>query len=496
LSIKQHRFFLINYKIIMKIEINLQKLLSAVDVTAEWVGLREVYEAHTPRMIRDGVPVANSRTSTHGLMVEVLVDGQFGYFGTPDLTQKGVAAAAEKAFLQAKLAARHSIFRFDKSARPVYKGEYLSPFKKGGDSLSAGRLNQILIEAYNHLKVSDKIVSASSLCQIIETNCRFVSSSGSDINQEFLMLEFDLSATAAEGANQQTRTFGGMRGTCRQMGMEFFDQQEILANANRIGEQAIELLYADECPSGTMDVVIAPDQMMLQIHESVGHALEVDRILGDERNYAGWSFVKLEDFGNLKYGSDLMNITFDPTLESEFASYAFDDGGLKARKEYLIKNGVLLKGLGGQESQIRSGLDGVANFRSSGWNRAPIDRMANINLEAGESSFEELISSVKHGVYMESNKSWSIDDYRNKFQFGCEYGRLIEDGELTKVVKNPNYRGISTPFWNSLKGVGNNDTFGIYGTPNCGKGEPNQVIRVGHASPMCLFGDIQVFGGV
>ena len=480
----------------MKIEINLHKLLSAVDVNAEWVGLREVYEAHTPRMIRDGLPVANSRTSTHGLMVEVLADGQFGYYGTPDLTQKGVAAAAEKAFLQAKLAARHSIFQFDKSARPVYKGEYLSPFKKGRDSLSAGRLNQILIEAYNHLKVSDKIVSASSLCQIIETNCRFVSSSGSDINQEFLMLEFDLSATAAEGANQQTRTFGGMRGTCRQMGMEFFDQQEIFANANRIGQQAIELLYADECPSDTMDVVIAPDQMMLQIHESVGHALEVDRILGDERNYAGWSFVKLEDFGNLKYGSDLMNITFDPTLESEFASYAFDDGGLKARKEYLIKDGILLKGLGGQESQIRSGLDGVANFRSSGWNRAPIDRMANINLEAGESSFEELISSVKHGVYMESNKSWSIDDYRNKFQFGCEYGRLIEDGELTKVVKNPNYRGISTPFWNSLKGVGNNDTFGIYGTPNCGKGEPNQVIRVGHASPMCLFGDIQVFGGI
>ena len=480
----------------MKIEINLHKLLSAVDVNAEWVGLREVYEAHTPRMIRDGLPVANSRNSTHGLMVEVLTDGQFGYYGTPDLTQKGVAAAAEKAFLQAKLAARHSIFQFDKSARPVYKGEYLSPFKKGRDSLSAGRLNQILIEAYNHLKVSDKIVSASSLCQIIETNCRFVSSSGSDINQEFLMLEFDLSATAAEGANQQTRTFGGMRGTCRQMGMEFFDQQEIFANANRIGQQAIELLYADECPSDTMDVVIAPDQMMLQIHESVGHALEVDRILGDERNYAGWSFVKLEDFGNLKYGSDLMNITFDPTLESEFASYAFDDGGLKARKEYLIKDGILLKGLGGQESQIRSGLDGVANFRSSGWNRAPIDRMANINLEAGESSFEELISSVKHGVYMESNKSWSIDDYRNKFQFGCEYGRLIEDGELTKVVKNPNYRGISTPFWNSLKGVGNNDTFGIYGTPNCGKGEPNQVIRVGHASPMCLFGDIQVFGGI
>ena len=480
----------------MKLDINLQELLGAIDVPADWVGVREVYEAHTPRMIRDGVPVSNGRYSTHGVMVEVLVDGQFGYYGTPNLTYHGVSDAAMKAYRQAKIASQHSVFAFDAKARPAYKGTYNSPFEKDRESLSAGNLNQLLLDAYKNLKVSDKIVSASSLCQIIETSSRFISSNGSDINQEFLMLEFDLSATAADGSNQQTRTFGGMRGTCRQMGVEFFDQNEIFANANRIGDQALELLSAEQCPTGEMDIVIAPDQMMLQIHESIGHALEVDRILGDERNYAGWSFVKLDDFGKLKYGSDLMNITFDPTMESEFASYAFDDGGLKATKEYLIKEGTLLRGLGGRESQIRSGLDGVANFRSSGWNRAPIDRMANINLEPGSSTFDELIGSVENGVYMESNKSWSIDDYRNKFQFGCEYGRLIEHGRLTKVVKNPNYRGISIPFWNSLKGVGDSDTFGIYGTPNCGKGEPNQVIRVGHASPTCLFEDVQVFGGV
>ena len=479
----------------MKLDINLQELLGAIDVPADWVGVREVYEAHTPRMIRDGVPVSNGRYSTHGVMVEVLVDGQFGYYGTPNLTSHGVSDAAMKAYRQAKIASEHSVFAFDEKARPPYKGTYKSPFEKDRESLSAGNLNQLLLDAYKNLKVSDKIVSASSLCQIIETSARFISSNGSDINQEFLMLEFDLSATAADGSNQQTRTFGGMRGTCRQMGVEFFDQNEIFANANRIGEQALELLSAEQCPNGEMDIVIAPDQMMLQIHESIGHALEVDRILGDERNYAGWSFVKLDDFGKLKYGSDLMNITFDPTMESEFASYAFDDGGLKATKEYLIKEGTLLRGLGGRESQIRSGLDGVANFRSSGWNRAPIDRMANINLEPGESSFDDIIGSVENGVYMESNRSWSIDDYRNKFQFGCEYAKLIENGKFTKTLKNPNYRGISNPFWNSLKMIGNNDTFSIYGTPNCGKGEPNQVIRVGHASPVCLFENIQVFGG-
>ena len=480
----------------MKLDIDIKNLLSSIDVPADWVGLREVYETHTPRMIRDGVPVVNSTNSTHGIMVEILIDGQFGYYGTPNMTPEGISSAARKAFDQAKIASRYAVHSFDLTARPPHQGTYKSPFLKNKQSLSAGQLNNILLEAYQHLKVSKKIVSASSLCQVIESNFNFISSNGSDINQEFLMFEFDLSATAADGANQQTRTFGGMRGTCRQMGMEYFDKYEIFANADRIGSQAIELLDAEDCPTGEMDLVIAPDQMMLQIHESIGHALEVDRILGDERNYAGWSFVKLEDFGSLKYGSDLMNITFDPTLESEFASYAFDDGGLKASKEYLIKDGLLVRGLGGQESQIRSGLDGVANFRASSWNRAPIDRMANINLEPGDQSFDDLIGQVENGVYVESNKSWSIDDYRNKFQFGCEYGKLIENGKLTKTLKNPNYRGVSTPFWNSLKGVGDNDTFGIYGTPNCGKGEPNQVIRVGHASPTCLFGNIQIFGGV
>ena len=148
------------------------------------------------------------------------------------------------------------------------------------------------------------------------------------------------------------------------------------------------------------------------------------------------------------------------------------------------------------ESQIRSSVPGVANFRASSWNRAPIDRMANLNLEPGESTFDEIISSIDKGIFMKTNRSWSIDDYRNKFQFGCEYGQLIENGKLTKTVKNPNYRAISTPFWNSLKMVGDKSTFGIHGTPNCGKGEPNQVIRVGHASPICLFDNIEVFGGV
>ncbi len=269
----------------------------------------------------------------------------------------------------------------------------------------------------------------------------------------------------------------------------------LVGAAPRIADQALQLLAAPNTPSGRCDLLLMPDQMILQIHESIGHPLELDRILGDERNYAGTSFIKTEDFGRYQYGSSLLNVSFDPEIPEELASYRQDDDGSPARKEYLIREGRLLRPLGGALSQHRSGLEGVANSRASSWNRAPIDRMANLNLEPGDKSFAQLVAGIERGVLMSYNRSWSIDDARNKFQFGCEWGQLIEDGELKGVVKNPNYRGISAQFWRNLSAVGDAGTFEVLGTPYCGKGEPNQVIRVGHASPACVFSDVDVFGG-
>jgi predicted Zn-dependent protease len=324
---------------------------------------------------------------------------------------------------------------------------------------------------------------------LIQTRIAFFSSTGAAIDQRFDMVSLNLSATAAQGSESQTRTWS----RTGQAGAEVFETEALASQARRIASEALQLLEAPNCPSGVMDLVLMPDQMMLQIHESIGHPLELDRILGDERNYAGWSFVKAEDFGRLRYGSELMNISFDPSRAHEFASYAFDDSGNPASKQMLIEGGILKRGLGSLESQQRSGIEGVANSRSASWNRAPIDRMANINLEPGDSTLEELIGQVQKGILMHTNRSWSIDDYRNKFQFGCEYGQLIEHGRLGAVVRNPNYRGVSIDFWNRLAGVGRDDE--VHGTPYCGKGEPSQVIRVGHASPPCLFRGVEVFGG-
>ena len=390
-------------------DLNLYKALATIDVNADWVGLREVKETTTYRVVRDGNPQANSRNTDHGVMVEVLADGQFGYYGCNNLNNENIQNAAEKALKQAKASAKNPIYKFTEKARPATKGSFQTSYKKSVDELSAGRLNEIMLKGYNQIKVNDQIVSAHAMAMIIETECNFVSSNGSDVQQNFLMVQSDYSAMANKDDVYQRRSDNH----CLQIGMEEFDEDMVIARAKRVGEQALELLDVEDCPTETTNLVLASDQMLLQIHESIGHALEVDRILGDERNYAGWSFVREEDFGKLQYGSNIMNITFDPTVNSQFASYGYDDGGLKAEREFIIKDGLLVKGLGGKESQIRSGIPGVANFRASSWNRAPIDRMANLNLDPGASTFDDIIASVEKGVYMTTNRSWSIDDYRN-----------------------------------------------------------------------------------
>jgi predicted Zn-dependent protease len=477
-------------------DFDLHKALNDLTLDAEWVGLRQVSEKSSTRYVRDGNPEANRQSRSQGVMVEVLANGQFGYAATNRLDQASIQAAAEQAQQQAVAAAPWAIHSFTTDVRPKAVGQYTSPVQQPSDTISVSDLVGLLTQVCTTLKVSDKVVQTSAMAQTVETEQRFVSSNGSDVFQKFFFVETDYASTAQDGTLTQRRTDNGALARCYQAGVEVFDPSAVLARARQIGEQSVELLVSEECPTTATTLVLAPDQMMLQIHESIGHPLELDRILGDERNYAGSSFVKLADFGTLVYGSPLMNVTFDPTVPGEFAGYAFDDGGTPAQREYLIQEGLLLRGLGSLESQTRSQVPGVANFRATSWNRPPIDRMANLNLEPGTSTFEDMIGDVEFGVYMESNRSWSIDDYRNKFQFGCEYAKLIENGKLTRTVRNPNYRGVTNQFWRNLVKVGDRHTLAMYGTPYCGKGEPNQAIRVGHASPMCVFTNIEVFGGV
>ena len=456
---------------------------------AQWAGVRYSRETTTQRGVRNDRPETNQSALEEGVMCEVLVDGHFGYAATADLSDAGLQRAFDRALATTRATSPFKLHAFSADQRPGASGSYRSPRQHDLDHTSLAAITDCLLAASRAMQLSDLVVNRSASAMLVQTQIDFFSSNGSRTQQRFDMVDITLAATAAQGLQSQTRSWS----RTGQFGGEIFERAEFEQQAERTAQEALELLASDNCPSGVMDLVLMPDQMMLQIHESIGHPLELDRILGDERNYAGWSFVQPADFGRLQYGSPLMNVSFDPSKDHEFASYRFDDGGNPATKELLIDKGVLVRGLGSLESQARSGLPGVANFRASSWNRAPIDRMANINLEPGDSSLDDLIGQVEHGVLMTTNRSWSIDDYRNKFQFGCERGQLIHNGKLGEVVRNPNYRGVTVDFWNHLAGVGRDQA--TYGTAFCGKGEPNQVIRVGHASPPCLFRGVEVFGG-
>jgi len=454
-----------------------------------WAAVRYSRESTTQRVVRNDVPQTNDTSTDEGAMCEVLLDGHFGYAATADLSAAGLQEAFSRAIETTRASSARKAHAFAARQRPAVSGSYRSARTRALDTTGLAEIMDCLLAATAAMKGADTLVNRMAHAMLVQTQVDYFTSAGAQTSQSFDMVSLNLSATAAQGSESQTRSWS----RTGQWGGEVFAREATVQQAQRIAAEALALLGAPNCPSGPMDLVLMPDQMMLQIHESIGHPLELDRILGDERNYAGWSFVQPEDFGRLRYGSELMNVSFDPTRSHEFASYAYDDGGNPATKEMLIEGGILKRGLGALESQERSGIPGVANFRSASWNRAPIDRMANINLEPGTSSLQELIGKVERGILMHTNRSWSIDDYRNKFQFGCEYAQLIEDGRLGAVVRNPNYRGITVDFWNRLAGVGRDDE--AHGTPYCGKGEPNQVIRVGHASPPCLFRGVEVFGG-
>ena len=471
----------------------LKQHFAALRTRAEFYSLRYVRESGQYLSVRKNVAEPPSFKHDQGVMLTARVKGVEAYAATNDLSQAGIQAALDQAEAQARLIAAHSLLDLTHQAVSHERADYCSPnldqaFPSLSDCFELLSAESASVPNDERLTSWDVSLGLNHVEQI------YLNSAGAELRQAQRFVYPGISVTAYDGNDSQTRSLG-RENFGQQGGADVISRCGLIGAAPNVADQALQLLLAPNTPQGKRDLLLMPDQMILQIHESIGHPLELDRILGDERNYAGTSFVKTSDFGHLQYGSNLLNVTFDPTIPEQLASYGFDDDGTPAHKAFLIREGLLLRPLGGGLSQFRSGLEGVANSRACGWNRPPIDRMANLNIEPGDQSMAQLIGGIENGILMATNRSWSIDDARNKFQFGCEWGQLIENGELKGVVKNPNYRGISDQFWRNLSAVGDASTFKVLGTPNCGKGEPNQVIRVGHASPACVFSQIDVFGG-
>ncbi|HJV62974.1 MAG TPA: TldD/PmbA family protein [Albitalea sp.] len=472
----------------------------AAPAVQHWT-VRGVVEESEELTVRQGVAQAPSRCRDAGAMVSVVDRGGMGYAATSDCSEAGLAAAFQRARDLAHAVAGRTVFDYGTLAGAAPRGRYASRVERpvARDGMKS-RLD-LLSSVNAQTRLGERIVDSSASLWTLQVEQVLVTGDGGCAQQRFSYVIPSVQATArVDGVTQTRSAHGQYNGFCQQGGLEVLERAGFASDGPRVAQEALELAAAPHCPSGEMDVILMPDQMMLQIHESIGHPLELDRILGDERNFAGTSFVTLDMFGHYRYGSELLNVTYDPTRAEQLASFAFDDDGAPAERKFIIENGILQRPLGGSISlararALRDDLEGVATSRACSWNRAPIDRMSNLNVEPGASTLDEMIASIEFGVLMRTNCSWSIDDSRNKFQFGCEYGRVVRDGRLAEVVRNPNYRGISATFWRSLAMVGDASTFEVMGTPFCGKGEPSQVIRVGHAAPACKFSRVAVFGG-
>jgi len=433
-----------------------------------------------------------------GLSVRVIADGAWGFAASAGLNRAAVEATAARAVEIARASARVKQSDVCLAPEKPVVAEWTTPHKIDPFTVSVEQNIELLLKIDAELRSVAGITLAESNLNFNREEQWFLSSEGSDIHQTKISTGAGYAAYAFAGNEIQKRSYpNSYGGQWQNKGYELIDELKLLENAKRIAEEAVALHQADQCPEGKFDLLLDSSQLGLQIHESVGHPIELDRVLGMEANFAGTSFLTLDKLRTLRYGSDLVNVVADARQEHGpgLGTFGYDDEGVPAQCTPIISNGLFTGYLSSRETahtigENRSG----GTLRAEGWNRLPMIRMTNISLLPGEPplSLEQLIESTVHGILMQTNRSWSIDDKRYNFQFGCEIGWEIKNGKRARMIKNPSYSGITTEFWNSLDAICSSDEWTLWGTPNCGKGQPQQVMGTGHGAAPSRFRGIKV----
>jgi TldD protein len=425
-----------------------------------------------------------------GIGVRVLVDGAWGFACDRRLTEDGARDAA----LRATAFARAAGGRGERALAPLaaQSGSYRTPVERDPFEVSLADKVALCLRAEAALRHDDvKVTSAAVRAQ--REDKILVTSDGAEIEHELIECGGAIDAIAVGDGAYQVRSYPSAHGgSSAQAGWEYLDELGLEREAPRIGEEAAALLGAEECPSGRMTVVISAEQMLLQVHESVGHPTELDRVYGTEAAYAGTSFLKPSDLGSLRYGSEKMNITADSTTPHGLGTFAFDDEGVPAAREPIVAEGVLRGFLTSRETAARIGSGSGGSMRADGWNRMPLIRMTNLHLEPGEGTLDDLLADVDEGIYLDTNKSWSIDDKRLNFQFGTQIAWEIRNGKLGRMLRDATYTGITPEFWGSLDAVAGPDAWRMQGLTNCGKGQPGQGAHVSHGASPARFRNVQV----
>jgi TldD protein len=370
---------------------------------------------------------------------------------------------------------------------------YKTPISVDPFDVPAEKKLNLLLTSDEIMRRNHKVKISEAFMGSYKTEKTFASTDGSYIEQEITECGAGISATAIDGGEVQVRSYpNSFRGNFATKGFEWIENLALQNQAGRVGEEAVQLLSAKPCPSKVTTLILDNSQLALQIHESIGHPIELDRILGTEASYAGTSFLKPEMVGHFRYGSDLVNVVADATYPGGLGTFGYDDEGIQAQRVPIISQGLLVNLLTSRETAYHVGKESNGTMRADGWNRIPLIRMTNINLEPGEWTLDGMIAETEEGLFLSTNRSWSIDDKRINFQFGTEIGWEIKAGKLGEMVKNPTYTGITPQFWNSCDAVANREHWQMWGTPNCGKGEPGQVAHVGHGAAPARFRNVQV----
>jgi TldD protein len=459
----------------------------------DYADLRQIKKEQEDIKVKNKNVETISRSEDQGFGIRVIANGAWGFASSSVASEGEMKRIADKAAEIAKASAITKKEDVKLSEVEPYKDKFSSKFKLDPLSVSLDKKIELLVKCSDILMKDKRIKVAETGMNSVRTRKFFASTEGAFIEQNIVECGAGMAAMAANGKDVQKRSYpNSFGGDYAMRGYEFIEDLKLVDNAERVRQEALALLGAESCPEATADIIIAGNQMALQVHESCGHPTELDRVLGTEISLAGGSFMTLDKLNKLKYGSDKVSIVADATLEGGLGSFGYDDEGVKAQKSYLIKNGLFVGYQTSRETAVVLNQTSNGMMRAEGWNRIPLIRMTNINLEPGEWKLEDLIADTKKGLFLDINKSWSIDDKRLNFQFGLEIAWEIKNGKLGKIYKNPVYTGITPQFWNSCDAVCNKNHWHVWGVPNCGKGEPMQVIHVAHGTAPARFRNVKV----
>ena len=426
--------------------------------------------------------------------MRVIADGAWGFASSGLLTKSEIERVSAAAVDTARASATLKKADVELVSEEPHVDIWRTPFAKDPFNVPLETKIDLLLRINAEMmKVKDIKVTNSRMDFMRELQF-FASNEGSFIEQDILRSGTGYSATAVGEGDMQIRSFPDSHGggfACK--GYEMIEEMPLLENAQRTAEEASALLRAPECPEMKADLILGGSQLALQIHESIGHPTELDRVLGSEADYAGTSFVTIDKLGKFHYASPIVNIVADSTVPHGLATIGYDDEGVEAQRWYIIENGVFAGYLTSRETAPAIGEKRSRGaMRAHGWGRIPLIRMTNMSLMPGEWTLDDLVADTKHGVYMDTNRSWSIDQKRLNFQFGTEMAWEIKNGKKTRMLRNAVYQGMTPEFWNSCDAICNSAHFVLWGLANCGKGQPGQTAEMSHGAAPARFRNVKI----